>query len=464
MNIDILLVYPPLHRLYGERKEWMPLGILSLASYLNQNGIYAVAYNADCSSIEGSEHVMSYKERFQKAKNYQTNLNSNNFVWDEYIRILGETNPKVVGITVLTEALGSVKKIVALTKAFNSRIKVVLGGPHAEIDPVLLLDEVSGDYAIRGEGEIPLLKIMTNLLSGDLTASIDKIEGLCYYKNGAFYANHNNVRLNTDKLPIPKLEHHFEYQKYRKVGKKLNVTTSRGGCMHSCAFCYCSKFRDKIRWRSPGRIYEELQYYVSIYKTKKIFFVDDTFTSNKKFVIDLCTLLINNPLPIEWTCTTRANQLDNEIIPYMKKAGCRSIHIGIESGSERMLSFMNKRVKVDEILVASDIIKENGIECKTFFMVGMPTESKIDIDMSIKLLENINPDEAVLNIYVPIPQTKFYDYIKHHFYNIDEIDWLSFSRDTVPYEKYMDASFGDINDAIDRMFEAVERINSRNKV
>lgn len=462
MKTDILLIYPPFHRLYGEKKEWMPLGILTLAAYLNQNGIHAVAYNADCSTLDEPETVMTYKERFSLAQNYQPMLKSDSYIWDEYKQVLLETNPTVVGMTVLTEAIGSVKKLVQMTRAFNDEIVIILGGQHAEIDPVLLLKEVSCDFVIQGEGEIPLLKLMKNIILGsNEEEDLIEIEGLCYYRDGIFQRNAGTSRLDVDALPIPKLENHYDFQRYKKIGKKLSVATSRGGCIYSCSFCYCSKFRDKILWRTPRSVFDEISYYVNTYKTKKIFFIDDTFTCNREMVVDLCYLFIENDIPIEWTCTTHVNRLDQELLSLMKRAGCSSIHIGAESGSNRLLSLMNKSVKASEILSASKAIKKSGIECRTFFMVGLPTESKCDIKMSIDLLKRIAPDEAILNIYVPIPQTAFFDYIKQHYFDITTIDWLTFSRNAVPYEKYMDHSFGDVSEAISELFDLVESINSQ---
>lgn len=461
MAQDILLVYPPFHRLFGERKEWMPLGILSLATYLNLNGIKAIAFNADCTISEKQENVLDNNERFKFAKKYQCNLNTDNIIWDEFNKVLQDTNPKVVGFTVLTEALGSVKKLIEITKKYSKNIKIVLGGPHANIAPAFLLTELLCDYVIRGEGELPLLHLMKNICFHNNVEELNTIENLFFSDKQNYKTTISKSKLKLDELPIPKLEYHYDFPKYEKTGKKMNVSTSRGGCAFSCHFCYCSKFSDKVRWKNPYKVFEELKYYVDTYKTKKVFFVDDTFTCNLKFIFELCNLIIYNKLKLKWTCTTHVNQLDYEILLLMKQAGCTSIHVGVESGSERLLEFMNKRAKVSEILKTSKMIKECGIECRTFFLVGLPTETQKDIEMSINLLKEINPNEAILNIYVPIPQTIFYDYIKQNYYDIDSIDWVTFSRDKVPYAKYTEGSHDVINEAINRFFELAEKNNKK---
>lgn len=451
MDTDVLIVYPPLHRLYGERKQWMPLGILYLASYLNEHGINAVAYNADCSLTE-PECIMTYENRFAYAKNYYDNLIGDNEIWDEIKSVIIDTQPQILGISVLTESLGSAKKLIELARAELPDVVIVAGGAHAEIDPDFLISALHVDYVIKGDGEATLYNLARDVLKLKNKPELQPCQSIIEAE-----------RVDLLSLPFPKLEYHYKYYDYKKVGKKLNISTSRGGCVYSCKFCYCSKFKYSLEFRQPKSVVDEIEYCVRNYDTKKFFFVDDTFTLRRQYVIDICQLIISSSLDISWTCTTRASQVDNELLTIMKLAGCKSIHIGVESGSERILEFVDKRINISDVEKASALIKQSKIECRLFFLVGLPTESSTDLLSSINLMKRIQPDETIINMYVPIPKTELYDYICNNNCPIDQIDWLTFSRDKVPYLSYVNNSDGKYEDALLSFFRLADEMNQKNR-
>lgn len=449
---DVLFIYPPLHRLYGERKQWMPLSILYLATYLNEHGISAKAYNGDC-SLREPEYVMSYTERFDLAKNYVNNLQSDNEIWQEVGKVIEDVQPKVIGISVLTEALGSTKKLIEIIHAEFPGVVIVAGGPHAEIDPQYLLYELQVDYVMKGDGEKSFFNLADALLNNkDLESTLKgSISERIIY----------SVRIDVDELPIPKLEYHYHSTLYRKVGRKLNLSTSRGGCVYSCKFCYCSKFKYALRFRRPESVIEEIAYYIEKYQTKKIFFVDDTFTMNRKYVKKICELMIQRQLKVSWTCTTRAKQIDPDLLCLMKKAGCKSIHIGVESGSPRILELIDKRIRIDDVLHAAEMIKGAGIECRLFFMAGLPTETPYDLRCTMNLINQIKPDETIMSMYVPIPGTSLYEFICERFYPLDQIDWTTFSRDQLPYHYYIDNVDGSYDQMLHKLYQTIETLNAR---
>ena len=439
---DVLLLYPPLHRLYGERKQWMPLSILCLASYLAQRGISAKAYNGDC-DLEEPEMILSYKERFKAGKNFLSNLSGENSVWGEVRKVLEEVSPKVVGISVMTEAMGSVRRMIRLIHELLPTAVIIAGGPHAEIDAEFLLS-LGFDYVIKGDGEETLKQLCEALISGQRP------------KETIMEA----VRVPMCELPVPELETHYKFEDYRKVGKKLNITTSRGGCPYACSFCYCSKFKYSLRFQTPKRVAEELEHHVRHYGTKKIFFVDDTFTLDKEYVSKICRQIVKRDIQVSWTCTTRAGQVTDSLLQDMKLAGCKSIHLGIESGSERILKLLNKRIDFDMVEDSVKLIRNNGIDCRMFFMAGLPTESAADLKASIECIQRFRPDETVLDMYVPVPGTPLYEYIRNMGVPLEHTDWCTFSRDKVPYRSYVDDADGCYDEALYDLFNLVERMNN----
>lgn len=461
-NYKVLLIYPPFHRLFGEKKKWMPLGILYLASYLNKKGIDTVAYNADC-TLETKERVLTYSERFFSAGNYLQNLSGSD-VWEEITKVIVKEKPELIGITALSEALGSVKKIIKIAKKINPETKIVTGGPHARIDYEYLINELGSDFVIIGEGEVPLLKLVNDLKEN---VTISPIPSLFYknIKRDSCRERVQNCRLDINNLPIPDIKYHYNFfENYNDVPMKLSISTSRGGCIYSCSFCYCSKFKEKMRWRSATNIFNEIRYFVDNYDTKKIFFVDDTFTCNKRLIEKLCSLLINSNIDIKWTCTTHAKNLDNSLLNLMKQSGCTSIHLGVETGSERLLNFLNKNLTIEDIFRTSELIRNNNIELRLFFMVGFPTETSEDIDKSIALLKALKPDEAMLHVYVPIPKTVLYEFICENYINLNIFfSWDKFNRTTVPYMDYCGPNSPDFKEKIEYFYKCVERVNKQNK-
>lgn len=447
---DVLVVYPPLHRLYGEHKQWMPLSILYLTAYLNEHGISAKAYNSDC-SLQEPERVMSYSDRFQSGKYFGENLNSDNYIWDEIKQAIREVSPSIVGISVFTEALGSTKKLIGIIREYNPSITIIAGGPHAEIDPDYLINCLKVDYVIKGDGEKTLFDLCNFLLHGNLLSIPEQ-----QMKQHIL----TSVRIDLDELPIPKLEYHYRYAAYRKVGRKLNISTSRGGCVYACKFCYCSKYKYTLRFRPASSVIEEIEYYISHYNTKKVFFVDDTFTIRPQYIKEICNLIIDKQLTISWTCTTRAKQINESLLSLMKKAGCKSIHLGVESGSPRMLELIDKKINIDDVVNASKMIKDAGIECRLFFMAGLPTEKTSDLQMTIDLIKLVQPDETIMSMYVPIPGTPLYDMICQYYYPFDKVDWTTFSRDKTPYHSYIDDPDNTYDIILDELYQLVERMNS----
>lgn len=443
---DVLFLYPPLHRLYGERKQWMPLSILCLSTYLTESGIPSKAYNADC-DLREPERILSYTERFEAGKCFLQNLHGDNYIWQEVNEVLQKVSPCIVGISVLTEALGSVKRSVEIIRKLLPSSVIIAGGPHAEIDAEYLINCLGFDYVVKGDGEETLRFLCDAILHNKKIPITKRII--------------TSAQVPMCKLPVPLLETHINFNAYKKVGKKLNITTSRGGCPFSCSFCYCSKYKYNLRFQSPDFVIKEIAHHVEYYGTRKLFFVDDTFTLKKDYISAICKGIIQNNISVSWTCTTRAGEVDAELLSLMKLAGCRSIHLGIESGSQRILKLLNKKINFNMVDESVFLIKNSGIDCRMFFMAGLPTESSEDLEATIQCIRHYSPAETILDIYVPIPGTALFNYICKMGVRIDNIDWCTFSRDQVPYLQYVNNEDGLYDTKLQELFDVVEEMNHR---
>lgn len=275
--------------------------------------------------------------------------------------------------------------------------KIVVGGPHTSVGMDDFPDYV--DHIVIGEGEITLPKI----LDGEI-------------KDRVVYGE---KVLDLDDLPRPAWEHfiHLPYDWTLKWFPQsvpvFTMNTSRG-CPFNCSFCSVKAIWGKtFRHMSAERVVEDIEHMVQYYGARAIYFREDHFTLNKKRVFDFCNLLIKKGIEIDWFCESRVDNLQNpEIINLMAKAGCKALYIGVESGSPRMLEFYKKGETVEQFITAFDLIRKAQIKTYASFVVGFPTETKEDIILTDKLIERIEPDYVGKNVYLGIPGSELYDYVK----------------------------------------------------
>jgi len=292
--------------------------------------------------------------------------------------------------------------------------KIMLGGPHTSVGLETIPDYV--DRIVIGEGEISIGK----LVSGEINKRVirgERVEDL-------------------DSLPFPAWEE-FIYRPYnwhaqwlQDVNPVYTFNTSRG-CPYNCAFCSVNAVWGlKYRFMSAARIIDDIERMIKSYGLRGVYFREDHFTLNKKRTVDFCEKLLSRNLGIEWICESRADQLtDPAYVSLMARAGCRAFYIGVESGSPRMLEFMRKQETVDQFVRAFDLARKNGIKTYASFVVGAPTETQRDRELTRKLVKKIMPDFISNNIYVGLPGSAFYDYVReNHLYEHEDCNGLLYLK------------------------------------
>lgn len=266
--------------------------------------------------------------------------------------------------------------------------KKVVGGVH----PTVIGDFPLADYVILGEGENFLSSLVDRISTPKPVDSLDSIPYPAYHL-----------------LPMHRYRPHPPHGKY---GRWIPMLTSRG-CPYSCSFCSKEVFGTKYRHMSPSRIVEEIMYYISRFGIKEVCFYDDVFTMNESHILDLLKLL--GPLGIKWSCETRVNLVNEQLLKYMKKAGCYSISYGLESGSQSILNEVSKGVTVEQNRKAIELTHSSGIETVGYFMIGSPGELAMDITSTIDFAKSIPLDYAQFAIATPLPGSKLYkDWSKTH--------------------------------------------------
>jgi radical SAM superfamily enzyme YgiQ (UPF0313 family) len=389
--MKILLINPPQRNIItttqakfivSERGLSPPLGLLYLASTLKKKTDYDIKI-IDC---------QLYK------------------LTDEQIKteILSH-NPDVVGITVITFMLidsihvaGMVKEC---GKKLGKKIHVVAGGPHVTIYPEETAKLESIDFALSGEAEFNFLSLVDNIENHDI---LKNIPGICYLRNGTLFKGRPPdfiQDLNSIPMPDRRL---LDYKRYFNIlsgsGIMTTIMSSRG-CPYRCIFC--ERLGKKFRPVSPGNVIKEIEDCLSL-GINEIFLHDDTFTIDKKRVMDICSLIKEKSLKFKYFLRSRVNTIDEEMIKALKETGCQRISFGVESGVQRILDRIKKGITLEQAEMAFRLTRKYKITSLADFMIGHPDETIEDIHQTIKFAKKINPDYIQFSITTPYPATDLY--------------------------------------------------------
>jgi len=323
----------------------------------------------------------------------------------------------LIGFQLYSSDINNVRKSADIVKSVNPRIKIVIGGPHPTSLPKqsLHLSE-HFDFGIIGEAEYNFVKLI-DYLNGVSNNSINDIPGLIYRKDSEILWNNRAYINNLDDIEMPAwdlinpnsypLLPHGDFVKAVPVAP---IMTSRG-CPFECTFCAGPlMFSRKIRYRSIEKVIDEIIYLNKNYGVKEIHIEDDNFTLNKKYVIDFCNLLNKNRLKIHWALPNgiRLNTVDEELLEAIKEAGCYSIAVGIESGSQRILDSIKKKLTVPLIKEKVKLIYNYGLRITGFFIIGFPGETIEDINKTISFSLELPLTKAWFGLFQPLPGTEAY--------------------------------------------------------
>jgi len=289
-------------------------------------------------------------------------------------------------------------------------VPIICGGPGPTFSPHIILPKTGVDICVLSEGEVTIVELLQNL------NNLGSVKGIVFIQDGEIKRTAPRTLIpDLDKLPFPNWDT-FNMNDYIKVrGEQVvsddnpeevrvaNVIAGRG-CPYQCH--YCSKTFDGYRLRSIDNVIAEIVELIEKYKIKKIGFNDELFIVNKKRILEFCEKL--EPLNIKWDCQGRINQVDEEILIKMKKAGCVSVGYGVESVSQHILDKMNKKIKVENIVPVIKMTKKVGMNPLIQYMYGYPGENDTSIKNTVKFFKEI--DSLYLGFSTTaIPGTKLYD-------------------------------------------------------
>ncbi|MEE4111466.1 MAG: radical SAM protein [Desulfobacteraceae bacterium] len=394
--MKILLVYPYFidQRIDEEDVSAIPMGLYYVGAMLRANG-YAV-------DILNGHNLGKAPHRI-----YQ---------------VLGDKQPDVVGFSILHANRWGGIDIARMVKKVNPKATVVFGGVGATfLWEHLLTHFPEIDVVVRGEGEHSFLELIRFIekKKGRLPTHI---EGLAFRKNGLPFKTRDRAQVaNLDSLPMP--ADHFTFQ---------HISLTRG-CPEGCTFCGSPAFwKRRVRFHSADYFVTQMEMLRD--KGVSFFFVsDDTFTLKRELVIDVCRRIVERRLDIVWAAISRVDCVDEEILGWMRRAGCTQISYGVEGGSRELRDRYRKRISDAAICRAFELTVRYGIMARAYFIYGAPGESDQTIDESLALLRRIRPLSAIFYILDLFPGTALYEDYKQRTGATDDI-WLDRVEDLLYFE------------------------------
>jgi len=351
-----------------------------------------------------------------------------NIKLDKFRREVEKRSPDIVGVTATTSTVKAAYETIKVVKQASPETLTVLGGAHVTFMPERTMIECPYvDVGCIGEGEYTFLELVKTV---ENEGCLEEVRGIVYRdRNGLIRRTSPRPYIeNLDMLPFP-ARHLLPMDKYKVFNKNMvlgTILTSRG-CPFNCIFCSSSLlFGKKFRARSPKNVVDEIEQFQETYRTRYIEFIDDTFTLDKKRAEEICREIIRRGLDVSWVCSCRVDLISKELMKLLKKAGCRMIYFGVESGVQRILNIMRKGIKIEQVFKVIRWAKEVGLETVASFILGIPGETMKEALQTIKFAKKLDPDYAQFSIATPFPGTELYKIAKRDGLLLTE-DWSKYT-------------------------------------
>lgn len=425
----------------------LPLALLCISRYLvPEEEIYNKIYNCKGSLSHNSKNKIEHEVKIidqRIDKDWKNTLIKN---------LTPETI--CVGITSMTGIqIGHALSASKVVKE-HSNIPVVWGGVHASLIPEQTLQNENIDIVVVGEGDLTFHEVVKALYN---RTPIQSVKGIYYKSEGQILKTEPRPFTDLNSMPpVPySLVNIHQYMPVFDGIPTLYIQTSRG-CPNNCSYCYNPVF-NKRKWRSLSaeKTLEMLKYLIEYQQVKSFYIVDDDFFVDIKRVEHICNGIIENGWNrwgVIWESQginiKTALRLTDEQLSLIELAGCRKVHFGIESGSEKVLDIIHKNITIEQVKEVSNKFKKHNIICQYNFMAGFPEESDDDIRKTIEIafwLMN-NSDNSVISpicTYIPYPGTELFDCaIKKGYKQFDTLEewsktdysnppWTSIERNNI---------------------------------
>lgn len=386
-------------------RPYPPLGLLYVAAWLEKHGIANAVFDTTFSSMQSlQQHLLTARPDYCCI----------------YVNLMTKVN---------------VVQIMQWMQQHLPAATIILGGPEVRNHAENFL-EYGAHFIVLGEGEVTTLELLQHLQQGKEPV---QVAGLVYKApDGTIHRTGEREKIkDLNNLPLPARDK-IDLQAYLDAWKQahgmnaISVNTMRG-CPYTCKWCSRAVYGLSYRRRSPEHVVAELKYLKTNYQPDALWFVDDVFTVSHKWLAAFVEEVRRQDAVIPYECITRADRMSEEVIDLLKASGCFRVWIGAESGSQRVIDLMDRRVDVRKVREMIQLSREKGLEAGTFIMLGYPGETEADIEATVEHLKVSHPDYYTITIAYPIKGTEMYAEVEERF--VSSLDWATSTDRDVDYER-----------------------------
>lgn len=393
-----------------------------------------------------------YVAGFLRKKKIDVSLidaNGEDLGYEQLKRMIKKEMPEVLIFTSSPTTMTYDCQTAKIAKEVDKKILTVLDDSHiAPCFPEKVLRRFPFiDVLIRGNSEEAAYGIAKNI------KDLRKVNGISFRKNNEIVSKGRGkvFNINYEYLPLYELVNLDNYYSWT-FGKEKRLVTllTSVSCPFKCSFCIiggATVWRGYgKRWlaKSKDRVLKEIEYLYSDFGVKNFYFFDETFTIDKKRGREICQGIIERKIGINWSCNSRVDTVDKEILKWMSKSGCWNICFGLESGSQKVLDSVNKKTDLDQANKIFETCRKLGIKSSASFMIGLPEDSKETLRQTLEFAKRLNPDRVQFVITTAYPGTKLYDLVKKEKllekdYDFSGFDAYGINNEAVLKSKYLSA-------------------------
>jgi len=434
------MLNPPFIPHFGRSARWQDTG--------RGGTLYYPIWLAYVTGVVGEE----YKTRLVDAPAWNWSL-------EDVVKDAKRFDPDVIVVDSSFPSLNNDIRVAKTLKNETDAVVVLVGPPTSQFPDKILQSNI--DAVARWEYDFTIKELVEAIEKGK---SFRDIKGLSYKENSRIIHNPNRGFTSSEDLDkilfVSKVyKRHLNIRDYflgQCLHPEVQIFTGRG-CPNQCTFCAWPQtlMGRKYRVRSIPNVLDELEWIQDNLDVKEVFFEDDTFTISKKRVLEFCKEYRERGLDIVWSCNARVDTLDLETMKEMKKANCRLLIVGYESGSDEILRNIKKGFTIEQIKQFAKNARKAGLLVHGDFIIGLPGETNETIEITKKLIREIKPDILQVSVASPFPGTEFYEWCKKNGYLItdDPNDYLDENGHQKSVISYPWLSAEEITKAVDEILK-----------
>lgn len=379
--MNVTLVNPPYPSNAHSHPPFIPLGLAYLGAVAEKEGHYVSVIDCQAEKLTND----GFRQRISKVSS------------------------DVIGVTSTTLLYNSAKEIMEISKEEHPNAFTLIGGSHVSFWDENALNECpSIDLIVRREGELTFLELLQCI---EAKKNFAGILGTTFRaKDRKIMRNEDRPFLHDlDSLPSPAY-HLLPLESYHRMGKTIFPIVTSRGCVQWCDFCSTVRmFGRGYRVRNPKKVVDEMEMLHNKYGEGQFTFYDDAFTVNRQHTLQLCEDIKARKLNVTWDCETRVDMVDKDLLTTMRSAGCITVWFGVESGSEKILNQMHKKINLEGVRLAFKTAQKVGLMTIASAVIGFPGETEETAWETINFINSLNPDDIGCYVATPYPGTPMYE-------------------------------------------------------